>query len=829
MRYESWNLNHNLREVWDAILDRCERHKKYTGYFMVCCPAHPDRDPSLEIKPNGEGDKILLRCQAGCDTSAVMHALGLEYEQLFADNRVVERETIKEQVPTLETLAGAKKLPVLFLKELGCTQHKRGVLIPYFDEDYEEITFRIRVKMSGSEKYVSKPGAKVSVYGADRLPTGSDREGKNLVLVEGETDSWTLWHHGIAALGISSSTHTKSLLKRHVEGFGHVYVVREPDAAGDKFVKGVAGRLYHHGFTGAVTILTLGEDKDPSGMHVRVGGDRDRFVEEWRNVLQAGEVLNVRETVHEEVGSERLADKPQKADQTADLFELGKQHAEVVLDEVSKHAVARITLDGERVDCPVKSRTFKNWLTRLYQQEKGKPALGVNLENAVNNVAAAYTKKVRTYCRVARVRDEVYYDLCSGGKVVEVTRDGWRVLEKSPVFFLRGADMSPQVEPVRDGTVADLTRLVNVAGDEFPLLVAFLLDAMKGQKPYLFASVHGPQGTGKSWVLHVVKSLIDPSKLANGLAVPKTDMDLFVLARHRHLIDFDNVTRIPAGISDALCRLSTGSGAATRTLYTNDEETVFGGANPCLFNGIPDFVERADLQGRTVSLSLPQITDAARRAEAELGREFDRLKPGILGAIFNLVSNGLRNLDTVPAIGGPRMMDSYRWLKACEVGTGLKLADVYKDHVEGAMADHATNDPLVQALLAALTDHFGRRPKTGHIWTGTASALYDTIKQTWLTDTRKEENQIPGNGRLLSNRLMMLAEPLSRVGVDVSKRRTNKDRFLVIDATRYFSPRRPDVEERHEVVEGCDSPLDDRWLNREGKSGGGDATVSQPE
>lgn len=796
MRYESWNLHENLQEVWDTILAGCEPVRRYTGYVMASCPAHPDRSPSLEVRPNDDGTKILVKCQAGCETESVLAALGVEYSQLFARCTAAGTGPAGEPVPSLEAISRAKRLPVQFLKELGCKEVPNGVLIPYRDEDRNEVTFRIRTRMSGSDKYVSKRKAKAAVYGADRLTALATREGKSLALVEGETDAWTLWFHAIPALGISSSTHTKALLKRHVEGFSTIYVVREPDAAGGKFVAGVAGRLYDHGFGGRVVVIGMDAVKDPSDLHVRVGGDRERFAAAWKAALEAGEPLDVREAVYQDAGAGVPAEKTQKADQTADLFVMGKEHAEIVLDEVSGLAVARIAQDdGEKIDCAVKSGTFTSWLTRLYLKENGRPALRANLENAVSNLAAAYTRKVRTYCRVARVGDRVYYDLCSGGRVVEVTPAGWRVLEKSPVFFLRGADMAPQVEPVRGGAVSDLARLVNVAPDEFPLLVAFLLDALKGHKPYLFASIHGPQGTGKSWVLHAVKSLLDPSRLANGLAVPKAEADLHVLARHRYLLDFDNVSRIPAGMSDALCRLSTGAGAATRTLYTNGDETVFGGANPCLFNGIPDFVERADLQGRTVSLSLPRITDAARRAEADLGGEFARSRPRILGALFDVVAVGLRHLDGVPAAGGPRMMDTFRWLRACEAGTDLRLADAYREHVEGALADHASNDPLVRTLTAALAVYFGEHPDVGHTWTGTATELYEMMKRYWQADTRKEEAQIPGNGKVLSNRLMTLAEPLSRIGVAVSKGRSKSTRFLVIDATRYFSPRSPDAQD----------------------------------
>lgn len=51
--------------------------------WMACCPAHDDRSPSLSIKDTG--DKILLRCFAGCETESVVGSIGLTMSDLFSD------------------------------------------------------------------------------------------------------------------------------------------------------------------------------------------------------------------------------------------------------------------------------------------------------------------------------------------------------------------------------------------------------------------------------------------------------------------------------------------------------------------------------------------------------------------------------------------------------------------------------------------------------------------------------------------------------------------------------------------------------------------------
>lgn len=69
----------------DALLERLHRvHPAGANRWVACCPAHPDRTPSLSIRV--VDDKILLHCFAGCAPDAVLAALGLEWRDLHADS-----------------------------------------------------------------------------------------------------------------------------------------------------------------------------------------------------------------------------------------------------------------------------------------------------------------------------------------------------------------------------------------------------------------------------------------------------------------------------------------------------------------------------------------------------------------------------------------------------------------------------------------------------------------------------------------------------------------------------------------------------------------------
>ena len=63
------------------VLDRLEQVSGGVGKWMACCPAHDDKSPSLAVS---EGDdRVLVHCFAGCDTTDVTAAIGLNVADLF--------------------------------------------------------------------------------------------------------------------------------------------------------------------------------------------------------------------------------------------------------------------------------------------------------------------------------------------------------------------------------------------------------------------------------------------------------------------------------------------------------------------------------------------------------------------------------------------------------------------------------------------------------------------------------------------------------------------------------------------------------------------------
>jgi hypothetical protein len=173
---------------------------------------------------------------------------------------------------TLAQLGRAKRLPVAYLCELGLSDHPRGGIgIPYYDVTGEEIATKRRTALAARDGSYWPKGTPLAAYGQWRLEAAA-RAGF-LILVEGESDCWALWHHGLPALGLPGANTGKTLLREHVEAVQTVYVHREPDHGGAAFVEGVAKRLAALGWPGKPFELRMPDGtKDLADLHAQDPG-----------------------------------------------------------------------------------------------------------------------------------------------------------------------------------------------------------------------------------------------------------------------------------------------------------------------------------------------------------------------------------------------------------------------------------------------------------------------------------------------------------------------------------------------------------------------------
>lgn len=69
----------------NELLQRLKSVKGSGNQYTALCPSHKDNNPSLSISQ--DGNKILLKCHAGCSIENIVTAMGLEMKDLFIEER----------------------------------------------------------------------------------------------------------------------------------------------------------------------------------------------------------------------------------------------------------------------------------------------------------------------------------------------------------------------------------------------------------------------------------------------------------------------------------------------------------------------------------------------------------------------------------------------------------------------------------------------------------------------------------------------------------------------------------------------------------------------
>ncbi len=257
----------------EKVLARLKGVRAARRGWTACCPAHGNRIPSLSIGL-GEHGQVLLKCFTGCSVACIVQAMGLTMMDLFpgaasaADGRKVPSGTAQRKTLSLLDLALEKQLPWQFLFRLGVMEHPSGGLqIPYHLADgMLAARHRIRTALIAKEgSRWSKGEGSIVAYGLERLEEA--RKAGYLVLVEGESDCWTLWYHQFPALGLPGAKMAGTLEESLLAGIDRLYMMQEPDAGGSVFVTQIARKLAAWQWPGKAFVLRLSGVKDPNALH----------------------------------------------------------------------------------------------------------------------------------------------------------------------------------------------------------------------------------------------------------------------------------------------------------------------------------------------------------------------------------------------------------------------------------------------------------------------------------------------------------------------------------------------------------------------------------
>jgi hypothetical protein len=387
---------------------------------------------------------------------------------------------------------------------------------------------------------------------------------------------------------------------------------------------------------------------------------------------------------------------------------------------------------------------------------------------------------------VAEYEGCAYVDLANDRwEAVEITASGWRAVADPPVKFRRAKGMGALPHPVQGENISSLRAFINIAtDDDWILLCAWLVQAIRPRGPYPIGVLQGEQGSAKSTAARVLRSLIDPN-VASLRSEPRSEHDLMIAATNGWCVALDNLSNIPVWLSDALCRLATGGGFATRELYSDSDEVLFDAQRPVLINGIEELAARGDLLDRSIITYLPQIPDEQRRPEEEFWVEFETARPQILGALYTSVSAAMRTVNTVKIKRLPRMADFAIWATAAESASGFEAGTFINAYTRNR--ESANDLALESSTVAPAIQEFIEEEIA---WAGTATELLNAINDLADEEIRKKRERQrtwPKTPQALSNALRRLAPNLRVAGISVEFYRVGKKKTIRLEQARNSS------------------------------------------
>lgn len=382
--------------------------------------------------------------------------------------------------------------------------------------------------------------------------------------------------------------------------------------------------------------------------------------------------------------------------------------------------------------------------------------------NTIRAIAVYHGPEMAVFVRIAEHEGDVYIDLGNESwDAVRVTPEGYQVVPRPPVGFVRKAGFAPLPYPHAGGTIEELRTFLNLATDgDFMLVAAWTAFSLSPWGPFPVLVLQGEQGSAKSTTVRVLRSLVDPA-VEPLRALPKNERDLAIAAGNAWVLAFDNLSGIRDQLSDALCRLATGGGFATRMLYTDDEEMIFSAKRPIILNGIDDIATRGDLQERSLLVSLPSIPEERRVEEAAFWADFEAAKPRIFGALLEGVSAALRDAESVRLERKPRMADFAVRATAMEACFGWEpgfFVEIYEANRQQASETLLANEPVADAI-EKLLEWEGEFP-----WSGTATELQKALGR-YADDEIKRSRAWPKGPQALSRRLNRIAPALRAAGI----------------------------------------------------------------
>ena len=456
--------------------------------------------------------------------------------------------------------------------------------------------------------------------------------------------------------------------------------------------------------------------------------------------------------------------KTKKTDVATYLIELGEESQ--LFHDQNKTAYVVLEINNRRHVIPVKDELFRNYLTLKVFEHFSTPGSAEVIKSAINVLGAKAILKgpcIHLNNRFANRDDAVWIDLADEqGRAVKITSAGWTLEEHPPTMFRRFSHQQALPTPDRSGDLKELIPLFNLANPEEDslLILAWMVVAPMVTIPRPILCFHGPQGSAKTTIAKMIRSLLDPSGLES-INLSGTESQIAQNLDHHAVPFFDNLSFVKGRHSDLLCKAVSGGGTAKRKLFTDQGDINFSYKRPIIMTGINVPGSQPDLLDRFRLIKLERLSSASRKSESQIWGEFEKARPKLFGGLLNILVGAMQRREQIQLSTTSRMADFDHWgaAVALELGHSINDFQVALTHNSDELQDEVLEHPVAQAILRFMVSR--------NIWTGTNTELLATLKNDSID--RTIERILPKSPRSLSNQITILGPSLRNKGLIIKK------------------------------------------------------------
>jgi hypothetical protein len=254
---------------------------------------------------------------------------------------------------------------------------------------------------------------------------------------------------------------------------------------------------------------------------------------------------------------------------------------------------------------------------------------------------------------------------------------------------------------------------------------------------------------------------------------------------------FDNISNIPEWVSDILCRAVTGSGFSKRMLFSDDDDIIYNFKRCIGFNGINLAATKADLLDRGLIIQLSKISKDKRRENKDIWTEFEKIRPQLLGYIFDILVKVLATISSVKLTELARMADFARvceTISRCMRNDPNTFIKAYDRNIQLQTEQILESNIIAPVIVKFMDDK--------QEWIGSATELLakmETLAATMKVNTTSRA--WPKGPQILIRRLNEVKATLEEVNIFITRGLDTKSKIKTVEIRKIPLPSLPSSQD----------------------------------